>query len=515
MVNLEAKIASIKDTLQASYVKPNPNLVDKYREHLSNSPTALDYLHIGRGFNSETLDNFKIGYDPVRNAITIPVYKRGELINIRYRHLDPNATAKYTQEKGCEVWIYNEDGIEKGKAKGGVLVTEGEFDCMSAWQAGFKNVISPASGKDSYGVWLELLDTIPKVYIAYDNDKPGKSAGRDLADRVGTDKTFEVVYPEGIKDANDYFKGNDAEAFKVLIRNARAYYKYKYQGVKDVIDSIREKTENILQSKFLPFLEIEEDWLIVYSGMSNVGKTSGSLNVVNELVSKEIPCLVLPIERGIRTVGKRFLQVRYNKTQAELSSFDDSDWEKLIPDVLELPLFFSMPNPDQVIETVVKAKRLFNTKVVVIDHLDLLVRKSDAKNINTETSTVIQKFKQVAQEHGIIFIVIHHIKKQDGLGAVPKKPRIEDLKGSSSVYQDPEAVVMLSEPEKGYIEVSILKNKGAMGSKVFNFNVATGKIGEEVTFSSSINAVIPLPPKKELTELEKSKIQAKLDYDNF
>ena len=80
---------------------------------------------------------------------------------------------KYTQEKGCEVWIYNEDGISRGQSKGGVLITEGEFDCMSAWQAGFKNVISPASGKDSYGVWIELLDSIPKVYIAYDNDKAG------------------------------------------------------------------------------------------------------------------------------------------------------------------------------------------------------------------------------------------------------------------------------------------------------------------------------------------------------
>lgn len=480
-MSLEARIASIKDTLQVNYVRPDPHQVDKYRECLASSPIASDYLHIGRGFSTETIENFKLGYDPVRNAITIPVYKRGELINIRYRHLDPNATAKYTQEKGCEVWIYNEEGIEKGKAKGGVLIVEGEFDCMSAWQAGFKNVISPASGKDSYGVWLELLDTIPKVYIAYDNDKPGRAAGRDLAERLGTDKTFEVSYPEGIKDANDYFKGNDSEAFKVLIRSARAYYKYKYQGVKDVIDSIREKKENILKIRCIPFVEWEEDWLGVMSGVSNIGKTSVAMNVADELVSRGIPCLVLPIERGIRTVGKRFLQVRYNKTTEELTAFDDSDWNKIIPDVIELPLYFSMPTTDQVMETVTKAKRLFNTKVVIVDHLDLLVRKADAKNINVETSTVIQNFKQIGQEHGIIFIIIHHIKKQEGLGAVPKKPRIEDLKGSSSVYQDPEAVIMLSEPEKGQLEVNILKNKGTMGSKIFYFNLATGKIGDEVS----------------------------------
>ncbi len=480
-MSLEAKIASIKDTLNISYAKPSPDTVHKYCEYLASNNTALDYLHIGRGLTTETIQNFKLGYDPVRDAITIPIYKRGELINIRYRHLNPSATAKYTQEKGCEVWLYNEDGIEKGKTKGGVLITEGEFDCMSAWQAGFKNVISPASGKDSYGVWLELLEAIPKVYISYDNDKPGKSAALSLAERVGTDKSYEVLYPLDIKDANDYFKIHNAEEYKGLIRNARPFYKYKYQGVKDVIDSIREKKENILKLKCIPFIEWEEDWLGVMSGVSNIGKTSVAMNVANELVSKGIPCLVLPIERGIRTVGKRFLQVRYNKTSEELVAFNDTEWEKIIPDILELPLFFSMPTTPEVNETVIKAKRLFNTKVVIIDHLDLLVRKSDPKNINTETSTVIQNFKSIAQEHGIIFIVIHHIKKQEGMGAVPKKPRIEDLKGSSSVYQDPEAVIMLSEPEKGQLEVCILKNKGAMGSKTFYFNVATGKIGDEVS----------------------------------
>lgn len=481
MTPLESKIQSIKESLNVNYVRPSTQKVEEYKTSLAQNPVAQDYLKITRGLNQETIDNFNLGYDEERNAISIPVYKRGELINIRYRHLNEKAQSKYTQEKGCEVWLFNEDGISKAQAKGGILVVEGEFDCMSAWQAGFKNVISPASGKDSYGVWLELMDTIPKVYIAYDNDKPGKSAGKDLAERLGSDKTFEVSYPEGTKDANDYFKGNDSEAFKNLIRKARPYYKYKYAGVKDVIDSIRENRENLLKLRCVPFVEFEEDWLAVMSGVSNIGKTSVAMNVADELVSKGIPTLVLPIERGIRTVGKRFLQVRYNKTKEELVSFDDTDWNKIIPDILELPLYFSMPSTAEVSETVIKAKRLFNTKVVIIDHLDLLVRKSDPKNINVETSTVIQNFKSIGQEHGIIFIVIHHIKKQEGIGSVPKKPRIEDLKGSSSVYQDPEAVIMLSEPNAGQLEVSILKNKGTMGSKVFEFNVATGKIGNEVS----------------------------------
>lgn len=502
MGNLGEKIQSIRESFQASYVKPAPELVDKYRQSLADNPFAMDYLQITRRLTTETIDNFKLGYDPGRNAISIPIYKRGELINIKYRLLEDEVLKKlekdgiiitkekgpkYLNEKNAEVWLFNEDGLSKGLGKGGVLIVEGEFDCMSVWQSGIKNVISPASGKDSYGVWLERLDTIPKVFISYDNDKPGKTAALGLAERVGTEKSFEVLYPEGIKDANEYFKSYGADEYKDLIRTARPFYKYKYAGVREVIDSIREKKENILKLKCIPFVEFEEDWLAVMSGVSNIGKTSVSMNVANELVEMGIPTLVLPIERGIRTVGKRFLQVRYNKTKDELDAMDDSDWEKVIPDVIELPLFFSMPSRDEVGDTVIKAKRLFNTKVVIIDHLDLLVRKSDPKNINTDTASAIQSFKQIAQEYSIIFILIHHIKKQEGLGTIPKKPKMEDLKGSSATYQDPEAVIMLSEPERGQLEISILKNKGTMGSRIFEFNLATGKIGEDITETAKLS----------------------------
>lgn len=477
---LESKIQSMRDTMGGSYLKPSVEKVEKFCEDLKNTPHALDYLTITRGINNQTIENFRLGYDKDKDAISIPVYKRGELINIRYRFINPEGKQKYTQEKGCEVWIYNEDGIDKAQEKGAVLVVEGEFDLMSVWQSGLKAVISPASGKDSYGVWIELLDTIPKVYIAYDNDKPGKQASKEMAERIGTDKCFEVSYPDNIKDANDYFKENSISEFRKLISSARPYFKYKFSGVGDVIESIRIKKDDIIKLRTIPYVEFEEDWLVILSGVSNAGKTSVAMNIANELIGRKIPTLILPFERGVKTVGKRFIQTRYSKTQHELEAFDDSDWDKLVDDASQIPLYFAMPGRDEIKDIIARAKRIFNTKVVIVDHLDYLVRRS-SENHNVETSNTLQEFKALAQEHNIIFIIVHHIKKQEGVGSVPKKPKMEDLKGSSSAYQDPEAVIMLSSPGKGLLEVDIVKNKGTMGSRIFDFNVATGVIGEDVT----------------------------------
>lgn len=480
MSELDKRIQSMRDTIGGTYSKPPPEKVEMFCNDLKNTPHALDYLTITRGINIQTIENFKLGYDKEKDAISIPVYKRGELINIRYRFINPEGKQKYTQEKGCEVWIYNEDGIAKAQEKGAVLVVEGEFDLMSVWQSGLKAVISPASGKDSYGVWLELLDTIPRTYIAYDNDKPGKQASKEMADRIGTDKCFEVLYPDGIKDANDYFKEYSSTDFRKLISQARPYFKYKFSGVGDIIESIRTKKDDVVKLRTVPYVEFEEDWIAILSGVSNAGKTSVAMNIANELIDKKIPTLILPFERGIKTVGKRFIQTRYGKTQAELEAFDDSDWEKLITDASQLPLYFAMPGRDEIKDIIGRAKRIFNTRVVIVDHLDYLVRRS-SENHNVETSNTLQEFKALAQEHNIIFIIVHHIKKQEGIGSVPKKPKMEDLKGSSSVYQDPEAVIMLSSPGKGLIEIDIVKNKGTMGSRIFDFNVATGVIGNDVT----------------------------------
>lgn len=482
MTEIQSRIMSIKDSVGGVYEKPNREKFEQFYKDLFETPHALDYLKITRNLSDETIKYFKLGYDKARDAIAIPVFKRGELINIRYRFINPGDKPKYSQEKGCEVWVYHEDGIDRGKELGGVLIVEGEFDLMSCWQAGFKNVISPASGKDSYGIWLELLESIPKVYVCYDNDKPGKQASKELAERLGNDKCYEVNYPEGIKDANEYFSKFTHVEYRQLIRQARPFYKYKFAGVVDVITNLREKIENVLRINCIPFVEFEEDHIAVLSADSNVGKTSFSLNIINELANKGIPTLMFPIERGINDCVKRFLQVRYGKNKHDIRLINDEEWDKkIIPDVLNLPVYFSMPSVDELEETIKKAKRYFNINLVIIDHLDLLVRNTDPKNLNQDTARTVQEIKRLAQEYRVIFIMVHHIKKPENSGGAQRKPRKEDLKGTATLYQDPEVVIMLSAPEKdlSLLEVDIVKNKGTMGSKVYNFNVATGVVGAE------------------------------------
>lgn len=479
MSSITDKIKSIQSQVGASYTKPDPKKLEKMQMMLQGNDTAREYLEITRGLSKDTIKHFGLGYDSVRNAIAIPVFKRGELINIKYRLLDPGDRPKYTQERDAEVWIYNEDGIQKALKLGSVLIVEGEFDLMSAWQNGFTNVISPASGKDSYGVWLELLDNIPRIYIAYDNDKPGKGAALKMAERIGMEKCQEIIYTGDIKDANDYFKKHTKEEFRQLIKDARPFYTYQFKGVGDVINDLRFNKGEYIKLKYLPDVKISPDYLIVVSGKTNVGKTSYVMNLAKEMVEDGIPVLVLPFERGPQVVGTRFLQVKYNFSEGDFSGLQDETWDKVTKECMNTPLYFAMPTKEETYDLIAKSKRIFNTRVVIIDHLDYMIRST--QNKEAEIGNTLQELKRLAEEHQIVMIIVTHIRKIESAGSArKKKPNMDDLKGSSSLSQDPECVVMLTSPESGQMEVDVIKNKGKMGSKIFGFNVETGTMSTEI-----------------------------------
>lgn len=468
------KIQSLGETLHGSYIKPEIELVKKYQDSLKEHEEALGYLHEERGLTDETIAHFHLGYDSDRDAISIPIFKEHTLVNIKYRFLHPTG-AKYGSEKGAETWIYNEDGLSSAAKHKKVLIVEGEFDLMSVWQSGIKNVVSPASGKNSYGPWIELMDKIEQVYIAYDNDAPGRSTAKEMAERIGTDKSFEVKYPSEIKDANEYFKTNDLESFKKLLSQARPYYTYKYKGVGDIIEGLRNQQDDTINIPFVPKVLIEKDWLIVLSGRSNVGKTTYALNLADYLANSGSPVLIMPFERGIESVGKRFLQVKFDKSIADFKEVASSDWDVMTQECVETPVYFAMPKKDDITETIVTARRLFGVKHVIIDHLDYVVRAST--NSEKDIANTLQEFKRVAEENKVVMWIVTHVRKIDTAGSLLKKtPGIEDLKGSSSLYQDPECVIMLGSEEEGTIDVNIVKNKGEMTNQTFDFNIPTGKM---------------------------------------
>ena len=473
-MDLQTKIQSLQQTLNVEYTKPDPARVEQMINKLRGSP-AWDYLTIERGFTEETIDHFRLGYDGQKKAVSIPHYKEGELINIKYRFLNPK-DVRYTSESNAEQWLFNDQAFEYSLSKGAIAIAEGEFDCISLWQAGIKNVISPGSGANSYGTWIETLDKLRTVYIAYDNDDAGKSAAKELADRVGVDKCKNVVYPAGIKDANEYILNFKAKDVREHFINTEYMGRSEFSGLGEVIESILTDPMVYLETRLLPNVLLERDNLVVISGETNAGKSTHSLNIIKDFAEQGVPTLFLPIERGVYALGRRLLQILLGKTQDDMRFTSKDEWRASAIELSKLPIFMAKPKVHELEQTIVRAKRLFGIRLVIIDHMDYLIR--GAANKEALISEKMHELKNCAEENGVIVIVISHINR----GAVSSggRPTIKNLKGSSSLEQDAEICAMLyPNAELDGIEVDIQKNKGKMTKGFFRINVDTGVIGEE------------------------------------
>ncbi|MGI6363413.1 MAG: DnaB-like helicase C-terminal domain-containing protein [Bacillota bacterium] len=237
-INFLAQYAGIdikaEDTPQAKArrerIKTNERAVLASQKQLLSAGLAREYLK-SRGFSQETIDAFDIGYDASENSIVIPLKDGyGKTVGFSRRFLEPGQGPKYKNSKNDEVFnkgriLYNLDNARK-HAGSSLLVLEGYFDVLSAWQSGYKN--SVAICKDTLTEDQASLITKvckgKKVILVPDNDETGIRsvlANRDLLRARDPSLHIQVAPPpEGCKDLNDVLLTSGEEGVRKTIDNA-------------------------------------------------------------------------------------------------------------------------------------------------------------------------------------------------------------------------------------------------------------------------------------------------------
>lgn len=100
-----------------------------------------------------------------------------------------------------------------------LIITESILDALSIYTAGKKNVLAAygAKGWTPHHAALIEKHRVKKIVLAFDNDKPGDEAARELAAKLTQESgcaAHRIHWPEGVKDANAYFNYTKALDFK-------------------------------------------------------------------------------------------------------------------------------------------------------------------------------------------------------------------------------------------------------------------------------------------------------------
>lgn len=188
---------------------------EHYQDVLSTSELGLTYLKM-RGLTSETIHSFRLGlvenplpesgHDFMMGRISIPYITQTGVVQIRFRAVpftglpgDPEPSPKMKGEPGIHTTIYN--AIQLVQDTEIVCVCEGEFDTISAVQAGLPAIGIP--GAQSWQAVYARALRYRKVIILADNDDHGE--GMKFAEKVQSDVRGARIkrMPEGM-DVNNY-----------------------------------------------------------------------------------------------------------------------------------------------------------------------------------------------------------------------------------------------------------------------------------------------------------------------
>jgi twinkle protein len=226
--------------IKPSY-RPHNDMASELTHFFTSRGIALDLVRrMGIGMEMAYLPQLE---DEVP-CIAFPYYRRGEVVNVKYRAITKKA---FRQIAHAEKVLFNLDALAGQRE---AIFVEGELDALAIMEAGVSTVVSVPDGapaavskssdrKFDYLVNCELeLAELTKITLAVDNDPAGKTLEEELARRLGPERCFRVLWPDGCKDANEVLLRHGPERLRSCLECAKPYPLEGIILVQDVAEDV-------------------------------------------------------------------------------------------------------------------------------------------------------------------------------------------------------------------------------------------------------------------------------------
>ena len=447
------------------------NNILSYCEKRNISKTTLDYIGVKESGNCIVFE--------YRNEL-------GEHLANKYRKTKKSNGAKMWFEEGTNVnTLFNMDKVNVSEP---LLITEGEFDCLSAIEAGFKNAVSIPSGVNSANQWITsnwtFIEQFEEVIIWFDNDEAGIKGAREVFNRL-PNSIVKIVRCEVANDINELLHKYGKLAVLKQIEKASTP---TLDGVA-TLDMIEDFDVHEAETLRTGIEYIDEKLIGMVFGSLNVlsGRNgSGKSTILNQIYIAEA------IAQGYKTflfsgelvagnVKYWLLQTLANEDQfAEYTAKDGHKYkkvtiqskEKIINDIKDK--FFLYDNDDYRIEAIIEkmtilAKR-YNVRVFVIDNLMTL--ESTVKDKYEAETDIVKKLKSFAKKYNALVHLVAHPRK-----SMNEEIEKDDVAGSANITNLADYVTTISRAKDDVVEydaiLKILKNRhtGVNVGKKLMFNL--------------------------------------------
>jgi len=436
-----------------TYTKKEPRKT--YEKPIFNKTNLSDKLVLwfkSRGISAKTLMQNKItegtewmpSVKRAINTVQFNYFMNDELVNIKYR----DGKKGFKLFKGGILVFYNIDNI-RGSSE--VVITEGEMDALSYWEAGVQTVVSTPNGSTLKGVNLEYLDNTidffenkEKIYLALDNDPAGKNVTKEFIRRLGAEKCFLVDFKD-VKDANEYLlKYGRVSLANTILEAVQA----PIEGVSSLSDWEEEYDDYLLHGMKKGYVIGKHNFDEIFS--TYTGQIISVTGVPGHGKSDWVDEMVLGYVRNygwkvaVASPENKPNPIHAGKIEAKIAGkwvnrkdYVRSSWHKKAKEFIDNHYKFidiEKYSLENVLDRTKQLVKRFGVKCLVIDPFNKIkLIESRNKSITDYTADYLFMLDEFARQSDILIILIAHPRKPS-TDEKNYRPSFYDIKGGGEFF---------------------------------------------------------------------------------
>jgi twinkle protein len=307
-----------------------------------------------------------------------------------------------------------------------IVITEGEWDAVSVWQATGVPAVSIPMGVGSVGILAEELEWLQQwkhIIILFDKDEAGKEATVKAINMLPVGSSYLANLSE--KDANDMVVQGKFGELKTALWNSKPYKPESIVTVENILDKIIIKPEYGMSFPWNFLTEgmfgLQPHHLYSIIGFSKVGKTEFIKEIIFHLIEIHKSKIgIFSLEQGTESTIQRLVASFVNKPLHLPSNtwWDEEVIKKKAMEFNEIVyLYQNSSNQHLTLESLLINIRYmyfcFGIKVIIIDNLTALCTNPviDDKLVSDENfkSHVMKKLFTLTRELPISVLLVDHI----------------------------------------------------------------------------------------------------------
>lgn len=419
----------------------------------------------------------------------------GKPLSIGYVYPNGSTKVRSLEKKGFysvgdigKAGLYGRDKFPPGSARY-ITITEGEDDALSLYEVLKAPVVSVQSASTAVrdcSIDRAYLNSFERIYLAFDNDAPGREALRGVAKLFDYNKVYVVRFVAPRKDANDYLVDGQTELLKKIWWNSKKYLPETIISSFSDFEEILKEPQKLGVPYPFPTLQYMTDGMrtsesVLLTAMEGVGKTEVMHSLLHQTLKEtnDAVCAIF-----LEEPKKRLLQALAGielRRPVHLPEYDpgyDATYRALqkvvgTDDRLHVYSHFGSDDPEILLDTIRFAVSARACRRVFLDHITMAVSGIGGDDERRALDYLSTRLEMMVKELDFSLIFVSHVNDLGQTRGSRNISKIADIR--IDLFRD---LLSSDEIARREIKVKVSKNRysgrtGDAGSIFFNPNTYT------------------------------------------